>query len=73
MITGPYLVNSDWANFKVLLTHENFDWPLARDIVLEQILTLSALEQTAEIHQHHERFNICKTNDTYPHSGSLLL
>lgn len=40
------LVHSDRADFKVLLAHQDFDRSFPRQVVLEEVLALMALEET---------------------------
>jgi hypothetical protein len=42
------LVDSDRTDFEILLANEYFDWSLAGEVVLQQILALSALEQAVD-------------------------
>lgn len=57
-----YLVDCDRANFEVLFPNEHFNGPLVSEVVLEQILALTALELTAEnvqsLTSQHESGNL---------------
>ena len=46
------LVHRERAHLEVLLAHEHLDRPLAREVVLEQVLALVALEEAARTSAH---------------------
>ena len=51
------LIYREWPDFQVLLANEHFYWTLVRKIVFQQVLALTALEQTTEVgaSQHDSR------------------
>ena len=49
------LVHRERAHLEVLLAHEHLDRPLAREVVLEQVLALVALEETSRSRSAHRR------------------
>ena len=66
-----YLVDCYRANFEVLLPDKHFNGPLMREVVLEQILALPALELTADTVKSARSYSAIDC--TYPHSGSADL